>query len=182
MNVTKTDINGVLIIEPKIFCDDRGLFFESYSKKRYQEYGIDSEFTQDNISRSGKDVLRGLHYQTQNTQGKLVYMITGTVFDVIVDIRKNSSTFGQWRGFILDDKTHKQLYIPPGCAHGFCVLSDHVYLVYKCTDYYNPNAEKTIKWNDPTLNINWPVKNPIVSTKDTNGIYLQNAINDNLLL
>jgi dTDP-4-dehydrorhamnose 3,5-epimerase len=167
MKVTDTVLLGVKIIEPKIFADARGFFFESYNAKRYQEVGIDLPLVQDNMSRSTKGVLRGLHYQLKYPQGKLVSVISGEVFDVVVDIRVGSSNFGKWFGTILDDKNHNQLYIPPGFAHGFCVLSDTVDFHYKCTDYYHPEDEQGVLWNDPAIGIEWPLDiKPILSGKD----------------
>lgn len=174
MKVNNTDIPGVLIIEPKIYGDDRGFFYESFQVKRYTEFGIALPFVQDNVSRSSKNVLRGLHHQKEHSQGKLVYVLRGAVFDVVVDIRKNSPTFGQWTSIILDDIDHRQIYIPPGLAHGFCVLSETTDFIYKCTDYYFPGSEVTIRWDDPDINIDWPIDNPILSSKDENGIYLKN--------
>jgi len=180
MKIINTSLPEVLVIEPKIFGDNRGFFYESFQATRYAENGMDKPFVQDNVSRSCKNVLRGLHHQTEQTQGKLVYVITGTVFDVAVDIRKNSPTFGQWTSVILDDKDHRQIYVPPGFAHGFCVLSDYADFIYKCTDYYHPQSELTIKWDDPDINIEWPIDNPILSTKDEQGICLKDIPNNQL--
>jgi len=157
MNITKTKLPGVLILEPKVFGDQRGFFQETFNAQRYQEAGIQETFVQDNHSRSRRGVLRGLHYQMQQTQGKLVSVVRGEVYDVAVDVRKGSETFGQWFGAILNDENHRQLYVPPGFAHGFCVLSDEVDFVYKCTDYYHPQSEKSILWNDPELGVEWPL-------------------------
>lgn len=165
MKVTKAPLSGLLIIEPKIFVDDRGHFYEAFQQKRYEEHGI-PPFVQDNISRSRQHTLRGLHYQLPHAQGKLVYVTRGDVWDVAVDIRTTSPTFGHWFGIHLNDENHTQLYIPPGFAHGFCVLSDEADFHYKCTDYYFPDSEQGIIWNDDKLNIPWPVKNPILSPKD----------------
>lgn len=167
MNVIESHLAGLKIIEPKSFGDSRGYFFESYQKKRYAEAGISAEFIQDNVSRSAKGVLRGLHYQLKKPQGKLVTVTRGSVFDVAVDIRKNSPTFGEWIGEILSDENHKQLYVPPGFAHGFVVLSDIADFHYKCTDYYDAADEAGIAWNDDTINVDWPlVGEPIMSGKD----------------
>jgi dTDP-4-dehydrorhamnose 3,5-epimerase len=167
MKVTTTNLSGVLIIEPKVFGDARGFFFESYHAQKYQTIGIELPFVQDNMSRSSKGVLRGLHYQLKHPQGKLVSVISGEVFDVVVDIRVGSPTFGKWFGLILNDKEHKQLYVPPGFAHGFCVLSEEVNFHYKCTDYYRPEDEQGILWNDPTIGIKWPLDiEPNLSAKD----------------
>lgn len=167
MHVEATSLPGVLLIKPRIFHDDRGRFFESFQAKRYAEHGVRENFVQDNISYSKKGTLRGLHYQLQHPQGKLVSVIQGKVFDVAVDIRLGSKTFGQSFGCELSDENHHQLYVPPGFAHGFYVLSDDVCFQYKCTDYYAPNDEYGIAWDDPSLNINWPLQDqPLLSPKD----------------
>ena len=165
MKIMEAPLNGLIIIEPRIFNDSRGYFFEDYQKERYQELGI-PEFVQHNLSRSTRNVLRGLHYQLPHAQGKLVGVTRGHVWDVVVDIRVNSKTFGQWFGIDLTDENHLQMYVPPGFAHGFCVLSDEADFYYKCTDFYTPACERGIIWNDARLNIAWPVKNPILSPKD----------------
>lgn len=152
----KVGIEGLLVIEPKIFGDKRGYFFESYNKKEFSELGLNVEFVQDNQSMSSKGVLRGLHYQKQFPQGKLVRVTQGKVFDVAVDIRKNSDTFGKWFGIELSDENQKQFYIPEGFAHGFLVLSDIAVFQYKVTDYYHPNDEGGIIWNDKDIDIKWP--------------------------
>jgi dTDP-4-dehydrorhamnose 3,5-epimerase len=181
MKVTATALPGVKIIEPKVFNDARGFFFESYQAQKYQEIGIDLPFVQDNMSHSAKGVLRGLHYQLQRPQGKLVSVVSGEVFDVAVDIRVGSPTFGKWFGTILNDKEHKQLYIPPGYAHGFCVLSEEVDFHYKCTDYYHLEDEQGVFWNDPAIGINWPLNiEPILSSKDQTYKCLKD-ISENLL-
>jgi dTDP-4-dehydrorhamnose 3,5-epimerase len=169
MKVTPTSIPDVLIIEPKVFGDERGFFFESFNQKAFNEAtGLKANFVQDNHSRSAKDVLRGLHYQVQQPQGKLVRVVRGAVFDVAVDIRKGSPTFGKWVGTELSEENHKQLWVPPGFAHGFLVLSDFADFLYKTTDYYAPQHERSIRWNDDVLAIAWPLegRNPTVSTKD----------------
>lgn len=166
MKIIQTKLDGVLIIEPRIFSDDRGYFLESFQSERYQSYGIPEKFVQDNFSRSKKNSIRGLHYQLEKPQGKLVYVSAGKALDVIVDIRKSSPTFAQFILVELNDQTHRQVYIPPGFAHGFCVLSEHADFVYKCTDYYHPPSERGIIWNDPSLQIAWPVSQPILSSKD----------------
>lgn len=165
MKITPTELPGVLLIEPRVFADSRGYFYESHQAKKYAEAGI-LPFVQDNVSYSKKNVLRGLHYQLANAQDKLVSVLRGKVFDVAVDVRKNSPHFGQWVGYVLSDENHLQLYIPKGFAHGFCVLSDEAYFHYKCTDYYNPAAEQGIVFDDPSINIDWPITNPLVSDKD----------------
>jgi len=166
MQVTKTNLEGVLIFEPKVFRDARGHFFETFQLERYKEYGIPEKFVQDNLSYSIKNVVRGLHYQLEKPQGKLVHVSKGCVLDVVVDIRKHSKTFGQTFCLELSDENHKQLYIPPGFAHGYCTLSDTATFIYKCTDYYHPPAERGIIWNDPDLNIKWPVHHAVLSPKD----------------
>ncbi len=168
MKIIDTKLAGVKIIEPKIFDDSRGFFFESYRCDRYQEAGIGLPFVQDNLSRSKYGVLRGLHYQLKHPQGKLVSVIRGEVFDVVVDVRYNSPTFGQWFDLILSDENHRQLYIPPGYAHGFCVLSEVVDFHYKCTDYYHPEDEQGVIWNDGAIGIKWSELkiSPIMSPKD----------------
>jgi dTDP-4-dehydrorhamnose 3,5-epimerase len=166
MKVTQTKLPGVIIFEPDVFGDKRGFFIETFSGKRYGEAGLKLPFVQDNVSFSEKNVLRGLHFQNPNAQGKLVQVLSGEVFDVAVDIRVGSPNFGQWFGEKLSAENHKQMYIPPGFAHGFCVLSDTSLFSYKCTDYYNPAAEGGIIFNDPDLAIAWPVNTPLVSKKD----------------
>ncbi|MWP62871.1 dTDP-4-dehydrorhamnose 3,5-epimerase [Gilliamella sp. Pas-s25] len=174
MKVIQTDIPDVKIVHPKIFGDERGFFLETFEQKRYQEkLGIEFKFVQDNHSRSQKGVLRGLHFQHKNSQGKLVRVVRGEVFDVAVDIRKSSKTYGKWVGVILSEKNKTQLWIPPGLAHGFVVLSDIADFEYKCTNYYDPSSEGCLLWNDPTVNIRWPVSNPILSEKDKLGKKLQ---------
>jgi dTDP-4-dehydrorhamnose 3,5-epimerase len=165
MSITASPLNGLLIIQPRVFSDDRGYFYESFQEQRYQELGI-PRLVQDNISHSTKNVIRGLHYQKPHAQGKLAYVSRGSVWDVAVDLRRSSPTFKQWFGIQLDDRNHTQLYIPPGFAHGFCVLSDDAIFHYKCSDYYTPDAEHGIAWNDQTINISWPISNPILSPKD----------------
>ncbi|HHS9506702.1 dTDP-4-dehydrorhamnose 3,5-epimerase [Raoultella planticola] len=170
MHVIETKIADVKIIQPKVFGDARGFFLETFEKKRYQELlNIDLEFVQDNHSRSSQGVLRGLHFQTQNPQGKLVRVVRGAVFDVAVDIRPDSPTFGQWEGVILSEENKTQFWVPPGLAHGFIVLSDIADFEYKCTDYYNPVHEGCLIWNDPEINIEWPNTNPLLSDKDKQG-------------
>ena len=170
MKATRLAIPEVVLIEPKVFGDARGFFFESFNQKAFNEAtGTQHEFVQDNHSRSAKGVLRGLHYQVQQPQGKLVRVVRGAVFDVAVDIRKGSPTFGQWVGEELSEDNHRQLWVPPGFAHGFVVLSDAAEFLYKTTDYYAPQFERCIMWNDPTLDIDWPTQLPILSDKDSKG-------------
>ena len=171
MHFIPTTIPDVIIIEPEIFGDERGFFMETWQRERFAQNGIDFDFIQDNHSRSGKNILRGLHYQIKHPQGKLVRVIRGEVFDVAVDIRKNSPTFGTWVGEILSEKNKRMLWIPPGFAHGFCVTSDEAEFVYKCTDRYAPEYERSILWNDPDLAIEWPLagNKPVLSEKDQKG-------------
>jgi dTDP-4-dehydrorhamnose 3,5-epimerase len=171
MNIIQTKISDVLITEPRVFEDSRGFFCESYNEKVFSEkLGINVHFVQDNHSRSTKNVLRGLHYQIQQPQGKLVRVVVGSIFDVAVDIRKSSPTFGQWVSCILSAENKQQLWIPPGFAHGFCVISENAEVLYKTTDYYAPQHERCILWNDLDLGISWPItEEPIVSAKDQVG-------------
>ena len=178
MNVITTDIPDVKIIEPKVFGDARGFFYESFNARKFRDAtGLDVEFVQDNHSKSGLGVLRGLHYQMEQPQGKLVRVISGKVFDVAVDIRKSSATFGQWIGEILSAENNRQLWIPPGFAHGFVVLTEGTEFLYKTTDYYAPEHERTIQWDDPDLAINWPVEGLTarLSEKDQKGISFAKA-------
>ncbi len=173
MKIIDTRINDVKIIQPTVYGDARGFFLETFEKRRYQQLlGIDAEFVQDNYSRSGRHVLRGLHFQRTQPQGKLVRVARGEVFDVAVDIRPDSPTFGQWTGAILSEENQTQLWIPPGLAHGFVVLSESADFEYKCTNYYNPQDEACLLWNDPTINIEWPVAAPQLSDKDKKGLPL----------
>ena len=166
MEIIETKIKGLLEIIPNVFGDERGYFFESYQVRELNRAGIIQEFVQDNQSYSTKGVLRGLHFQKEPfAQAKLVRVISGKVLDIAVDLRKDSSTFGEYYGCILDDKRHNMLYIPPGFAHGFATLEDAIF-VYKCSDYYNKDAESGIKWNDETLQIDWMLKDPVISAKD----------------
>ena len=168
MKVINTSLAGVLILEPEVFGDRRGFFKESFNTKRYSEAGIDLYFVQDNCSRSQRGVLRGLHFQKNKPQGKLVSCNAGCVYDVAVDINPSSPTFGQYVGAELSDKNHRQLWIPPGYAHGFCVLSKSADFHYKCTDFYDPNDEGGLAWNDPYVAIDWPINKPNLSSKDAN--------------
>ena len=179
MQIIRTAIPDVLIIEPKVFGDERGFFFESFNQRRFTELtGVSTPFVQDNHSRSAKNVLRGLHYQIQQPQGKLVRVTAGEVFDVCVDLRKNSPTFGQSVSVVLSGATHRQLWVPPGFAHGFLVTSDFAEFLYKTTDYYAPEFERSLLWNDPALAIDWPLAGaPLLSVKDKAGVYLAQADN-----
>jgi dTDP-4-dehydrorhamnose 3,5-epimerase len=166
MKFTQTELPGVVLVEPTVYRDDRGFFLETYQQSRYAEHGIVGPFVQDNHSHSSKATLRGLHAQLARPQGKLVRAVRGEMFDVAVDVRRGSPGFGRWVGFVLSGDNFRQLYIPPGFVHGFCVLSDRVDVEYKCTDTYDPSSELTIAWNDPDIAIEWPVENPILSEKD----------------
>ena len=168
MDYVKTSLEGVIEIRPKVFNDHRGFFLETWSDKRYKKAGIEENFVQDNQSRSSKGVLRGLHYQLYHSQGKLLRVANGEVFDVAVDIRVGSPTFGQAAWTILSSSKHNQFYIPPGFAHGFFVISETADFEYKCTDYYHPDDEKVIRWDDPDLDIPWPNLKPLLSDKDKN--------------
>lgn len=178
MHTIIANLPEVLLIQPKVFEDERGFFFESYNARRFQELvGAEINFVQDNHSRSTKGVLRGLHYQVQQVQGKLVRAVVGEIFDVAVDIRKSSPTFGQWVGHTLSAEKKNQLWVPPGFAHGFLVLSEVAEVLYKTTDYYAPQGERCILWNDPDLNIDWPLRDltPVLSAKDQAGLPLNQA-------
>ena len=176
MKVQPTQIAGVLIVEPDVFGDDRGFFMESYNEREMRKIGIDAHFVQDNHSRSQRNVLRGLHYQVRQPQGKLVRVVSGTVFDVAVDIRRNSPTFRKWVGVELSAENKRMFWLPPGMAHGFVVLSDSADFLYKATDYYAPEFERTILWNDPDLGIEWPlVGEPVLSSKDAAGLPFREA-------
>ncbi|PKN17983.1 MAG: dTDP-4-dehydrorhamnose 3,5-epimerase [Deltaproteobacteria bacterium HGW-Deltaproteobacteria-6] len=177
MNIIKTDLPDVLIIEPRVFGDARGFFFESFNQKDWQEKtGLRTTFVQDNHSRSERHVLRGLHYQIQQPQGKLVRVVRGKVFDVAVDIRRSSPDFGRWVSTELSEDNHRQLWIPEGFAHGFLVLTDFAEFLYKTTDYWAPRYERTIIWNDPDLAIQWPLEQqPVLSTKDRDGVSFKKA-------
>jgi dTDP-4-dehydrorhamnose 3,5-epimerase len=176
MNVTRTAIPEVLILEPKVFGDARGHFFESYNRRSFETIGIDSEFVQDNQSKSEQNVVRALHYQLQQTQGKLVRAIAGRVFDVAVDIRRTSPTFGRWVGVELSSDNHKMIWIPRGFAHGFSVLSESAEVAYKADDFYAPEHERTIVWNDPDIAIDWQLPGEaVLSPKDLQGKLLREA-------
>lgn len=180
MKVIATELPGVLLLEPKVFGDARGFFLETWQAARYHEAGLPERFVQDNHSRSRRGVLRGLHYQLTQPQGKLVWVTRGAVFDVAVDIRRGSPTFGRWYGCVLDDVDHRQLYIPPGFAHGFCVLSEEADFFYKCTDYYHPPSERGIAWDDPDIGIEWPLREMSLSDKDQDNRRLAAQIPENL--
>jgi dTDP-4-dehydrorhamnose 3,5-epimerase len=166
LQITKCTLSEVLLVTPRVFGDERGFFLETYSERDFAAAGITTRFVQDNQSRSRRGVLRGLHYQLEHPQGKLVRVTRGKIFDVAVDIRRGSPTFGKWVGVVLDDEKKQALWIPPGFAHGFCVVSDEADVAYKATDFYMPSAEKGIRWNDPLLGIEWPIESPTLSDKD----------------
>jgi dTDP-4-dehydrorhamnose 3,5-epimerase len=166
LKTTETSLDGVILVEPDVYGDHRGFFKESFQKNNYKDIGIEYPFVQDNMSRSSKGVLRGLHFQKNNPQGKLVSCVNGSVYDVAVDIDINSNTYGEYFGVLLTSSNHLQLWIPPGYAHGFCVVSDSADFFYKCTDFYDPNDQQGIIWNDSELNIDWPISKPLISKKD----------------
>ena len=166
MKIEETSVPGVLVIEPRVFADERGFFLESFNEKHFAEHGLPTSFRQDNRSRSRKGVLRGLHYQRRRPQGKLVTVISGCIFDVAVDIRPDSATFGHWHGIILSGDEPRFVWLPPGFAHGLCVLSDVADVIYKCTELYAPDDECGVPWNDPLVGIRWPVGAPLLSKRD----------------
>jgi dTDP-4-dehydrorhamnose 3,5-epimerase len=175
MKFHATGLPGVILIEPAVFEDERGFFMETFHRAKFAAAGLDVEFRQDNHSRSIGGVLRGLHYQLRHPQGKLVRVLRGAIFDVAVDLRKAAPTFGRWCGCELTEFNRRQLYVPPGFAHGFCVTSDAADVVYKCTEIYRPEDERTLFWNDPALSIGWPIADPLVSSKDAAGARLADA-------
>jgi dTDP-4-dehydrorhamnose 3,5-epimerase len=175
MNVQRCQLEGLLIIEPKVFGDARGYFLESWNRNRYREVGLDADFVQDNISFSRRGTLRGLHFQNPKPQGKLLQVLMGEVFDVAVDIRRSSPTFGKWHGLVLSAENKRQFYIPSGFAHGFAVLSETALFQYKCTEFYSPMDEMAILWNDPEIGIDWPLKEPLLSERDAKGLRLRDA-------
>lgn len=176
MKVEKCILNGILVIEPDVFADERGFFLESYQQERYHEIGVADDFVQDNHSRSEKHVLRGLHFTTNKPQTQLLTVMRGKIFDVVVDIRKDSKTFGQWFGTELTDSGPRQIYMTHGFAHGFCVLSDYADLHYKVSQFYEPGDEGGLLWNDPDICINWPISTPKVSKRDKNHSYLKEIL------
>jgi dTDP-4-dehydrorhamnose 3,5-epimerase len=179
MKIVETKLAGVLILEPRVFRDERGFFLETYNRKRYADIpGLDVEFVQDNYSRSHRNVLRGLHLQRRHPQGKLVRVVAGHVWDVAVDVDHRSPTFRQWVGVDLTSENNLQFYIPPGYAHGFCVMSDSADFEYKCTDFYRPEDEVGLLWNDPSLNIRWPVSKPVLSSRDASNRSLDSFLRD----
>ena len=172
MKALTTRLEGLVLLEPDVFSDGRGSFMETYHAPRYAAHGIAASFVQDNLSRTTHGVLRGLHFQHPHPQGKLVQVLEGEVFDVALDIRRGSPTFGEWEGFALSAVNHHQLYLPPGFAHGYCVTSPCALILYKCTDLYHPECEGTVAWDDPALSISWPLESPTVSGKDRQGVRL----------
>lgn len=184
MKIIETDLPGVVVIEPKVFGDKRGFFLETFRQDVLQQAGINETFVQDNHSRSSQGVLRGLHYQLTQTQGKLVRVTSGSVFDVAVDVRHGSPTFGKWFGTELNDESMRMMYVPPGFAHGFVVLSETADFLYKCTDYYHPESEQSIAWDDPEIGIEWPIANLsseiALSEKDKNSVLLKDQPSDKL--
>jgi len=176
MKVIETPLAGALVLEPRIFSDQRGFFLEGYNQKTLQELGVAEKFVQDNHSYSRQNVLRGLHYQVPHAQGKLVRVLVGEIFDVVVDLRRSSRTFGKWHGIRLSGDSHLMLWVPRGFAHGFHVLSDGAHVLYKTTDFYDPQSERTLAWNDPGLKIEWNLMSaPITSEKDAHGAWLKDA-------
>jgi dTDP-4-dehydrorhamnose 3,5-epimerase len=180
MNVKETKLPGVLIVEPDVFADERGFFLETWSTTRYEQAGIRGPFVQDNASFSTKGILRGLHFQHPQSQGKLVQVLLGEVVDVAVDIRADSPTFGQWIGEVLSGTNHRQMYVPPGLAHGYCVTSETALFSYKCTDFYNQTTEGGIIWNDPDIGIDWHTDEPVLSPKDAGYPRLKDISRDKL--
>lgn len=174
LKTTRLEIPDLLLIEPRVFSDDRGFFLETYHRQKYEDCGITAAFVQDNHSYSRKNTVRGLHYQRNHPQGKLVYVLRGEIFDIAVDIRRSSPTFGKWVSVILNSEQKKQLYVPPGFAHGFCVTSETADVLYKCTDVYHPQDEYGVLWSDPRLGIPWPTNAPLLSQKDSQYPALEN--------
>lgn len=174
MNLVPTDLAGLLLIEPRVFGDSRGFFLETWNRAKYREAGLDVDFVQDNLSLSRRGIVRGLHFQNPNPQGKLVQVLAGEVYDVAVDLRWSSPTFRRWHAVLLSSENKRQLYVPPGFAHGFAVLSETALFHYKCTSYYSPADERTLLYNDPDLGIPWPVPEPVLSEKDRQGVRLKN--------
>ena len=169
MKVSTCEIAGLLILEPRVFGDARGFFMEMWNRQTYREAGLDYDFVQDNLSRSSRSTLRGLHFQNPNAQGKLLQVLEGEVFDVAVDIRRSSPSFGRWYGLVLSAENKRQFFVPPGFAHGFAVLSETALFHYKCTEFYSPRDEVAIRWDDPTIGIQWPVDKPLLSERDSRG-------------
>ena len=175
LKFTETPLPGVIVLEPRVFEDDRGFFMETYHGDKYATAGLQKPFVQDNLSHSRRFTLRGLHYQLQHPQAKLVYVVTGEIFDIAVDIRRGSPAFGKWTGTLLSAENRRQLYVPEDFAHGFCVLSETADVIYKCTDLYAPGDDYGILWSDPVLNIDWPIDRPILSEKDARNRVLKDV-------
>jgi dTDP-4-dehydrorhamnose 3,5-epimerase len=173
MKVIACDIPGLIVLEPKVFGDSRGFFMELWNRRSYREAGIDADFVQDNLSRSRRGTLRGLHFQNPNAQGKLLQVLEGEVFDVAVDLRRRAPTFGRWYGVALSAENRRQFYVPPGFAHGFAVVSETVLFHYKCTGFYSPKDELAIRWNDADIGIEWPFMDPVLSERDAKALRLQ---------
>jgi dTDP-4-dehydrorhamnose 3,5-epimerase len=180
MKVMPCDISGLFVIEPQVFADSRGFFMELWNELRYNEAGLKAPFVQDNLSRSRRGTLRGLHFQNPRAQGKLVSVLEGEVFDVAVDLRRSSPTFGRWHGLRLSSQNRLQFFVPPGLAHGFQVLSETALFTYKCTEFYSPKDEWTLRWNDPDLDVKWPIETPMLSEKDRQGLLLRQLPEDRL--
>lgn len=174
----ETKLDGLVLLEPQVFGDDRGFFVETFSRDAWAELGVDTEFVQHNHSRSGKGILRGLHFQTSPGQAKLLRCPRGSIFDVAVDLRKGSPTYGQWEGYVLDDENHRQLFVPVGFAHGFCVLSDVADVTYLVSSVYDPETEAGIRWDDPQVAVDWPVENPQLSQRDIDAPTLAEVAHD----
>jgi dTDP-4-dehydrorhamnose 3,5-epimerase len=180
MKFIETTLLGCVVIEPQVFGDSRGFFYESYNEAKFRDAGIDRKFVQANVSRSARGVLRGLHYQWPNPQGKLVSVLEGEVYDVAVDIRRGSPTFGRWTGVMLTAENHRHFWIPEGFAHGFCVVSEHATFSYQCTDLYDAKADGGVRWDDPAIGIDWPVSSPLLSDKDAKAPLLAEVPADRL--
>jgi len=176
MELEQTGLDGVVLLKPRVFGDARGFFLESYNRRTFEDLGLPGEWVQDNHSYSARGVLRGLHYQYPQWQGKLVRTVSGEIFDVAVDIRRDSPSFGKWYGAVLSRENQQMLYVPPGFAHGFCVLSENADVLYKCTTLYEPSQDRCILWNDPDIGIAWPVKDPVLSEKDQKGARLKDVV------
>ncbi len=172
MQIEQTDLEGVLLVKPTVHGDDRGFFMETYHAEKFAELGLPTKYVQDNHSRSSKGILRGLHFQFPSWQGKLVRVTKGEIFDVAVDVRRESANFGRWYGTYLSEENKHQLYVPEGFAHGFCVTSDVADVIYKCTSVYNSSEDFSLSWNDPQIGIDWPIENPVLSQKDQNAMSL----------
>jgi dTDP-4-dehydrorhamnose 3,5-epimerase len=181
MDVFDADLPGVRVIEPDVYTDDRGAFLETWNARDYGKQGLDVAFVQDNLSRSRQHVLRGLHFQNPRPQGKLISVLKGAVYDVVVDIRAGSDTFGEWQGTVLSAENARQLYVPEGYAHGFVVTSEEALFHYKCTDFYHPETEGVVRWDDPDLGIDWPVEAPVLSERDRTAPRLNDIPDDRLL-